>query len=395
MAPAQRGLALSQDVGINGNGTLNITGGAAVFATMGYGCIGEWVGATGAVTVDGTGSTWADLTFLNIGLGGNGTLERHQRRGRQQQRCGLSRLQLGLNGQRDRKRRASSTWTNGPIDVGISGSGTLSVSGGGAVSSGSGSIAGSSGSTSVATVDGVGSTWSNNGSLVVGNSGSGTLSVTNGGAVSSIGGSIGASSGSTGVATVDGAGSTWTSGSDLYVGNSGSGTLNVTNGGAVSVAGTTYVGFGAGSAGAINFGANGGTLTTGSLAASPSQLTGTGTINARGLVSDVNLLFDSAASLKQTLTFNNSARPKHHGESRHGQRPEHQRRPRRRLARQRFVDDHRRDRGQLPNRLHRLRQRLDGHRNGRRSRLEVDQQFDPLRRATPAAERSPSPAAAT
>ena len=65
---------LSQAVGINGNGTLNITGGATVFATMGYGGIGEWDGSTGAVTVDGTGSTWADLTLLYVGLGGNGTL---------------------------------------------------------------------------------------------------------------------------------------------------------------------------------------------------------------------------------------------------------------------------------------------------------------------------------
>ena len=107
------------------------------------------------------------------------------------------------------------------------------------------------------------------------------------------------------MATVNGPGSTWTSGSDLAVGNSGAGTLNVTNGGAVSIAGTTYVGYGAGSTGAINFGANGGALTTWSLAASPSQLTGSGTINTRGLVSDVNLVFDSAASLKQTLTINN------------------------------------------------------------------------------------------
>ena len=250
--------------------------------------------------------TWADLTFLNNGLGGNGTL--NVTNGGAVSNSGVAYLGYSSGSTGSATVSGSkSTWTNGPINVGISGSGTLSVSGGGAVSSGSGSIAGSSGSTSVATVDGVGSTWSNNGSLVVGNSGSGTLSVTNGGAVSSIGGSIGDSSGSTSVATVDGAGSTWTSGSDLYVGNSGSGTLNVTSGGAVSVAGTTYLGFGAGSAGAINFGPNGGTLTTASLAASPSQLTGAGTINARGLVSDVNLLFNSAASLKQTLTFSNSA----------------------------------------------------------------------------------------
>ena len=297
LAPAKRSV-------INGNGTLNITGGATVYATMGFAGIGEWGGSTGAVTVDGTGSTWADLTSLNVGLGGNGTL--NVTNGGAVSNSGVAYIGYSSGSTSSATvSGAKSTWTNGPINVGISGNGTLSVSGGGAVSSGSGSIAGSSGSTSVATVNGVGSTWSNNGSLVVGNSGSGTLSVTNGGAVSSIGGSIGASSGSTGVATVDGAGSTWTSGSDLYVGNSGSGTLNVTSGGAVSVAGTTYVGFGAGSAGAINFGPNGGTLTTWSLAASSKPTDGHRHDQCPRSGQRCQLLFDSAASLKQTLTFSN------------------------------------------------------------------------------------------
>ena len=37
------------------------------------------------------------------------------------------------------------------------------------------------------------------------------------------------------------------------------------------------------------------------LCASPDQLTGTGTINAKGLVSNVNLVFDSTHGLKLTL----------------------------------------------------------------------------------------------
>jgi len=52
------------------------------------------------------------------------------------------------------------------------------------------------------------------------------------------------------------------------------------------------------------FGTGSGTLTTRTLYASPSQLTGTGTINARGLVSDIDLVFGSAESLNQTRTFN-------------------------------------------------------------------------------------------
>ena len=107
-----------------------------------------------------------------------------------------------------------------------------------------------------------------------------------------------------GVATVDGTGSTWTNGSDLTVGYADSGTLNISGGGAVTVGGATYVAFNPGFTGAINFGSGGGTLTTQSLYASPTQLTGTGTINANGLVSDVDLVFDSAISLSQTLNFN-------------------------------------------------------------------------------------------
>ena len=67
--------------------------------------------------------------------------------------------------------------------------------------------------------------------------------------------------------------STWTNSGSLYVGYDGSGTLNIANGGTVSVNGTTYVAYDTGASGAINFGTNGGTLTTGSLCVSPNQLT--------------------------------------------------------------------------------------------------------------------------
>ena len=53
----------------------------------------------------------------------------------------------------------------------------------------------------------------------------------------------------------------------------------------------------------IDFGTNGGTLTTKSLFASPTQLMGTGIINASGLVSDMDLRFDLTHGLNRTLTF--------------------------------------------------------------------------------------------
>ena len=71
-----------------------------------------------------------------------------------------------------------------------------------------------------------------------------------------------------GTVTVDGFGSTWNSGG-LTVGYIGTGTLNISNGGTVVVAGTTYASTTSRGTGTINFGANGGTLTTGSLTFCP------------------------------------------------------------------------------------------------------------------------------
>ena len=66
---------------------------------------------------------------------------------------------------------------------------------------------------------------------VFGLSGSGTLEVTDGAAVSNSDGYLGYNSVSTGTVTVDGTGSTWTNSGDLYVGHYGIGTLDSTNGG--------------------------------------------------------------------------------------------------------------------------------------------------------------------
>ena len=171
-----------------------------------------------------------------------------------------------------------STWKNShSLFVGYNGTGTVSVTTGGSVSNG--------------------------GDVYVGYGGSGEMNVTNGGTISNIlDGYIGYFLGSTGTMTVDGAASAWTNrdDSDLYIGYRGSGTLNVTNGGSVTVTGGTYAGLNTGATGAVDFGSNGGTLTTLSLFAAPSQLTGAGTIKTRGLVSDINLVFDATHGLQQS-----------------------------------------------------------------------------------------------
>ena len=195
-----------------------------------------------------------------------------------------------------------STWTNERgVIVGLEGNGTLSITDGGVVSSDDGLIGYSSGSTGTVTVDGTGSTWINDGPLTVGEEGNGTLNIINGGVViNSSFGHIGISSGSTGAVTVDGADSTWTTGW-LAVGRYGSGTLNITNGGQVDVDESVILAKYASGLGEIHF--DNGTLNAAGLFARPTELTGTGTINTSGLVSDVDLVFDSPQSLKRTILF--------------------------------------------------------------------------------------------
>ena len=185
--------------------------------------------------------------------------------------------------------------------MGLQGNGTLNISSSAAVNTSYGGYIGySPGSTGVVTVSGSGSTWNNSGELDVGSQGNGTLTITGGGAVGIGGpGYIGLYDGSTGVVTVSGTRSTWNCSGDLYVGNFGNATLYVSSGGSVTVGGASYVGFDAASTGIINF--SSGTLSIQSLYASPSQLSGTGTIKTGGLVSDVNLVFDSTHGLSQTL----------------------------------------------------------------------------------------------
>ena len=188
-------------VGVNSNGTLNVTNGGGVLQTGGDGVVGY--GATGTATVDGVGSTW-----INSGA--------------------TSAIQVGING----------------------GSGALSITNGGSVSGTFGQI-GYSGDGEV-TVDGAGSTWISTSNLNVGAFGNGTLNITTGGGVSSATGVVGNGSGAVGTVTIDSAGS-WTNNGALVVGQGGSGTVNL-NGvaGARGVLKTQNITKGQG-AGAINF----------------------------------------------------------------------------------------------------------------------------------------------
>jgi outer membrane autotransporter protein len=113
------------------------------------------------------------------------------------------------------------------LDIGASSAGTLTVEGGGTVTSAYGQIGVYSGANGMVTVTGAGSTWINSGYLTVGNTGDGTLTVADGAIVSNVIGRVGLSAGSTGTVMVTGDGSTWTNSDGLNVGYGGDGTLNI------------------------------------------------------------------------------------------------------------------------------------------------------------------------
>ncbi len=238
-------------VGYLGNGSLTIQNGIQVPSS--YGWIGYHPNSMGEVIVTGSNSLWYHSGFLYAGYYGEATL--------------------------DITDDASLINNNSYLGY-------------------------YSGSTGTVNIEGAYSTWTTKSDLIVGRSGSGVVSISDGGTVTSTTGYLGQHYDSTGLVTVDGAGTSWVNSGNLYVGYHGDGTLRITNGGEVTVDGTTYVGLEWQSTGKIDFGPDAEPLTTGSLGASPAQLTGTGTINARGLVSDVDLVLDTAASLTQAFTFN-------------------------------------------------------------------------------------------
>jgi T5SS/PEP-CTERM-associated repeat protein len=190
--------------------------------------------------------------------------------------------------------------------VGLYGQGTLNVTNGGGVLSRSGAVG-----SGLAVIDGPGSTWmveatnTVQGTLGVAGFASGdlgTLRITAGGQVSCRAGSVGGLMGGEGEVIVDGEGSVWTN-DVLSVGRgAGDGSVYITNGGSVVANAETWVGYAVENAsGTIHF--DNGTLTTGTLACVPSDITGTGTIYAHGIIADTELVFDSSYGATQTLLF--------------------------------------------------------------------------------------------
>ena len=112
------------------------------------------------------------------------------------------------------------------------------------------------GGNAIATIDGVGTHWSNSNVLFVGNQGNGTVDVTNGGTITSLYGRIGQLAGSNGVVNLQDTGSSWNVTNSTYLGGfGGHGELHVRDNSSFNSNDSVYVG-------GNNSGANGTGLVT-------------------------------------------------------------------------------------------------------------------------------------
>lgn len=200
--------------------------------------------ATGALTVSDGGTLTSTTSHIGLTFGSTGTAV--------------------VTG-------AGSSWEIlGELSASYAGSGSLTVSDGGRVTSTSSSVIGfvTSG-IGTALVTGAGSLWESQNHFFVGHNGTGTLTISSGGQVTSaelI--ALGYFATGVGTATVTGSGSRLESGSAFSVGALGTGTLTISDGGLVSSTGTMYIAQNAGSTGTFNIGA-----ASGDAAAAAGQVT--------------------------------------------------------------------------------------------------------------------------
>ena len=290
-------------VGYNGAGNLTIADGGVVNVTFDT-IVRDLLSATGVINFDnGTLNTGSLLSRVED-LAGTGTINTsgfvtdldlifNQQHGLQQQIVLNTQpsqnviVNLDVNG-------------DGSIGAGYAGIGSLTITDGRAITSQTGYLGYHPGSDGTSTVTGPSSSWTTASKFYVGRSGAGTLVIADGGTVTSSAASIAYLQNSTGAVIVTGAGTSWSNGGNLDIGDYGTGTLTISGGAVANVAGDTVVGKSSGS-GNINF--DNGTLVTGGLVASASELSGTGVINTKGIVTDIDLLFDQDHGLQRQFVW--------------------------------------------------------------------------------------------
>jgi T5SS/PEP-CTERM-associated repeat protein len=194
--------------------------------------IAQATDSVGTVNVEDAGSSLKHTGVLEVGSGGTGTLSITG--GGAVENVNNSDVYIGRFGGSDGTVNVNtgSTWSNdGQFYVGYSGIGRLNIGAGGTVQNGEAYIGRSSDADGAVEVD-AGGSWTNTGILYVGYFGKGTLNIKPGGTVQNLAAYIGHSGAADGAVDVD-AGGTWTVNGTLNVGHDADGTLNVDNGGIV------------------------------------------------------------------------------------------------------------------------------------------------------------------
>ena len=175
-------------VGLVGTGILTIQNGGTVSNV--FGAVGNLAGSNGMVIVTGEGSSWTNSGTIVVGGVGKGILT-IQNGGTVSSAGGGS---VGLNAGSQGTvivTGAGSTWNNSPgggLNIGSSGFGTLTIASGGTVNNNTAftaNIGSAAGSQGTVIVTGAGSAWSNSSGLNVGSSGTGTLTIADNGTVTS------------------------------------------------------------------------------------------------------------------------------------------------------------------------------------------------------------------
>ena len=298
-------------VGYEGTGQLAISDSGFVGANLNY--VGYDAGSSGSVKVDGPGSEWELSLSAVVGYHGQGSVEVSDGGVISGSPDSIYLGRYSSGGGTVTITGEGSAWDVRDSYVGYAGAGELNVLAGGSAPSNYfihiGYDPGSSGSVNVS---GPGSTMKSgtpgtSGELLhVGNSGHGVLNVSDGGSVICTYAAIAAETGSDGRTVVSGATSNLTAAGDLSVARYGQGLLEIADDGEVIVAGNTYVAQYPGSSGTIDL--DNGVLTTGGLISAGQDLTGTGVINANGIVTDANLVFNAIRGLQQTFILDGPAR---------------------------------------------------------------------------------------
>ncbi|MDR6954898.1 outer membrane autotransporter protein [Ancylobacter sp. 3268] len=257
-------------VGYSGDGSVRVEDGGQM--TSLWSRIGTNAGSTGSVTVAGTdaagnASRWETGPIM-VGRAGAGVLTIEE--GGQVAVGGSWSLlgwQPGSSGTMSVSGAGSSFIGTETFRVGYHGTGALEITDGGLMETGETKIGfrtGSTGSAVVSGVDALGNAarWENTQALVVGSQGTGTLTISDGGQVTSAEGYIGESGRGNGTVEIVGSDfgvSRWTNAGLMSIGHRGTGSLSIEDGGSV-ISGESYLALGEGSTGVVTVsgrGANG------------------------------------------------------------------------------------------------------------------------------------------